>query len=451
MDSLAAVELTKPSKVELQEPVAKTELVAEIGETRIKEMPPKEQMVDAIRSYGNFESAYSQYRSSDPEHPEISTISRANPAIHVSTLGEEQSQDSRKLVPIQVLQIPRPEWLEPGLPNLRFPSDHVPIMAELAVMETVDSKIFLRICGHLEPADVFRLEAVNVSLQLMLRKNADIWTRFRQTKLLPPAPATISHLATDKTIMRLASSPRCSTCLNHGSVIDWNPVWNPAQLRESRKEWQTIVSTRISSIYLRIQGYCCTEILEEALDSEQTWLDELKQSPEWNSVSHLPPIHLVNIRVELKELLDSWFQFNPGQRFRQLDSLAAECRNALTKDVSEYEENAALTKVLHYFNHAVYERRSIRLLESLDDVPCFAGVQYLQCHQIHASDEIDYETEALKFAGWLIVVMDNLSQLVAQVGVGNHAGESYSMQKLLFEICGEGKPSSFEIGRAIWE
>ncbi|KAJ3223828.1 hypothetical protein HDU81_008950 [Chytriomyces hyalinus] len=230
-----------------------------------------------------------------------------------------------------------------------------------------------------------------------------------------------------------------------------SPVWNPAQLRESRKAWQKIMSTRVSSVYLHIQQNCCIEILEEALDSEQTWLDELKQSVEWNSVSHLAPVHLVNMRVLLKELLDSWFQFNPGQRFRQLDSLAADCRSVLTKVPSEYDERMALAKVLHYFNQAVYERRAIRLLESLDDVPCFAGVQYLLCHRIHASDEIDYETEALKFAGWLIVVKDNLLQLVAQVGVGNHAGESYSMQKLLFEICGEGKPSSFEIGRAIWE
>ncbi|KAJ3238755.1 hypothetical protein HDU78_003317 [Chytriomyces hyalinus] len=607
-------------------------------------------------------------------------------------------------------------------------------------METVDSKIFQRICRYLEPADVFRLEATSTSLQVILRNSEAVWTRFRQARLLPPPPECISHLATDKTIMRLTSSPRCCSCLNRGSVIDWvclkracpllrnqrqtdaidlklpgavewiisirsftqtscksilkkrtlkpanledrksqlyarfaslepvaisaqvlddcalfqtilgshtvlcesrfkrilksisgqvltvrrrnevydrvsalkleamllvpglwkevvstddaalvklikslyseledteaysifppfsldghrvaarkiwircfdefsnacamltqeypclndvafnlaqdrairkmfsdptksfsikkntlaarllkngtqdrldlvfpfpefyfnfngtvfsapgfglsewfdrhradfdfqNQVWNPTQLRESRKEWQNAMSARISSVYCYIQENCSTEILEEALDSEKMELEELMQSPEWNAISHLPPVHLVNIRFVLKELLDSWFQFTPGQRFRQLDSLAAECRGVLTKAPSEYEESNALTKVLDYFNQAVYERRSIKLLGYLYDVPCFAGVRYLQCHQIHVSDDIDYENEALKFADWLAVVKDNLSQLVAQLDVGHLAGESYSMQKLLFEISGEGTASSFEIGRGIW-
>ncbi|KAI8831789.1 hypothetical protein BJ741DRAFT_312885 [Chytriomyces cf. hyalinus JEL632] len=607
-------------------------------------------------------------------------------------------------------------------------------------METIDSKIFQRICGYLEPADVFRLEATSTRFQLILRDSEAIWTRFRQAKLLPPPPESISHLATDRAIMRLTSSPRCSACLNRESVIDWvclkrtcprlsnqrqteaidltlpgavewiisirsftqtfsklvlkkrtlkpanledrkgqlyarfaslepvaisakvlddcamlqtilasrvvlcergfkrilkrlssqvlavrkrnevhdrmsalkleamllvpgfwkevistdetalvklikslyseledteaysafppfsldghrvaarkiwircfdefsnacamltqeypclndfaitssqdrairklfsntaksfsikkntlaarllkngtqdrldlvfpfpefyfnfngtvfsapgfglsewfdrhradfdfqNPEWNPVQLRESRKEWKIVISARVSSVYCHIQEHCSTEILDEALDSEKTELEELKQSPEWNAISHLPPVHLVNIRFVLKELLDSWFQFTPGQRFRQLDTLAAECRSVLTKAPSEYEENEALAKVLDYFSQAVYERRSIKLLGYLDDVPCFAGVRYLQCHQIHASDSIDYEAEALKFVNWLAAVKDNLSQLVAQLDVGHLAGESYSMQKVLFEISGEGKASNFEIGRAIW-
>ncbi|TPX74285.1 hypothetical protein CcCBS67573_g04439 [Chytriomyces confervae] len=153
LDSLAAVELTKPSKVPVSvEPVeshAEADTVGKNGETRIKEMPPKEVMVEAIRLHGHFVSAYSQYRTSDQGHPDMSTTSQqwaGEPSytcfdtwrgtLDYIMVLEELRQAARKLVPVQVLQIPRPQWLEPGLPNLRFPSDHVPIMAEVAVISS---------------------------------------------------------------------------------------------------------------------------------------------------------------------------------------------------------------------------------------------------------------------------------------------------------------------------
>ncbi|TPX67820.1 hypothetical protein CcCBS67573_g07371 [Chytriomyces confervae] len=178
-------------------------------------------------------------------------------------------------------------------------------------METVDSKIFQRICGHLEPADVFRLEATSTSLQLILRNSEAVWTRFRRARLPPPPPESISRLATDKTIMRLTSSPCC--CYNRRQT---------------------------DAIDLKLPGVV-----------------------EWII--------------------------------------------------------------------------SIKLLGYLDDVPYFAGVRYLQCRQIHASDDIDNETEALKFADWFSVVNYNLSQLVAQLDVGHLAGESYSMQKFLLRYPGK--------------
>ncbi|KAI8618199.1 Endonuclease/exonuclease/phosphatase [Chytriomyces sp. MP71] len=98
-------------------------------------------LLDSIARKGPFHSAYSLYRTHDPAHPDISTVTHpwdGEPSYTSvdewrGTLDYLMVKRGGVLRALRVLKIPDPRWLEPGLPNLRFPSDHVPLMAEMGV------------------------------------------------------------------------------------------------------------------------------------------------------------------------------------------------------------------------------------------------------------------------------------------------------------------------------
>ncbi|KAJ3390238.1 hypothetical protein HDU84_007808 [Entophlyctis sp. JEL0112] len=105
-------------------------------------------LVDSVRRNGIFKSAYARYRDIDIMHPNISSSGTWDGEPSFTKIDEwrgtldyimfrECPADGNNVGKLDVgrlLKIPDPEWLEPGLPNLRFPSDHLPIMAEFIVV-----------------------------------------------------------------------------------------------------------------------------------------------------------------------------------------------------------------------------------------------------------------------------------------------------------------------------
>lgn len=101
-------------------------------------------LLEQVKSHGVFNSAYGHYREYDKQHLDISstpngwegepsytTIDAWRGALdYIMTLRHEST-----LFVNRVLKIPDAKWVQAGLPNIRFPSDHVPIMAEYCVSQ----------------------------------------------------------------------------------------------------------------------------------------------------------------------------------------------------------------------------------------------------------------------------------------------------------------------------
>ncbi|KAJ3063980.1 hypothetical protein HDU98_000280, partial [Podochytrium sp. JEL0797] len=93
----------------------------------------KEFLITQVQRFGRFTSAYSTYRTPAPKFPHgsgeplyTSFDEWQGTLDYIMTPREEAGW---KMKVDKVLRIPDAAWLEPGLPNLRFPSDHLPILA----------------------------------------------------------------------------------------------------------------------------------------------------------------------------------------------------------------------------------------------------------------------------------------------------------------------------------
>ncbi|KAI9353543.1 Endonuclease/exonuclease/phosphatase [Obelidium mucronatum] len=162
LNSLEPVVMSKPTKssssIESSPSITPAMTTSAVIDPNISyKIVSKDFLLEQVKSFGLYSSAYCTYRTHHESHSDLSTVESpwdGEPSYtsfddwrgtldYIMYRKEAEKDSEWELQVKSVLKIPEAKWLEPGLPNLRFPSDHVPILTEFRVAR-LESRAFLK-------------------------------------------------------------------------------------------------------------------------------------------------------------------------------------------------------------------------------------------------------------------------------------------------------------------
>lgn len=116
----------------------------------IENLLPVSTLLERLEKLPRLSSCYSTYRQSDPDHtvnpdwkdkplwegePSYTNYAQWKGTLDYIFVADDDSSTEDNRQPVvqvaKVLEVPKADDLAPGLPNVHFPSDHVPLMAQL--------------------------------------------------------------------------------------------------------------------------------------------------------------------------------------------------------------------------------------------------------------------------------------------------------------------------------